>query len=386
MKINNKFKACFLSIALLTLDLPLSVAQINSKPIAPSIDAKAYLIQDVQSGQILSSSHEKEKIEPASLTKLMTAYITFSALKDGKIKLDQMVTVSKKGYEQEGSRMYLDPRTPARIEDVIKGMIVQSGNDASVTLAETVAGSEEAFVLLMNDQAQRLGMNSTRFANCTGLPDDKMYTTATDLATLSRALMNDFPQFYPYYSIKSFTYNNIPQPNRNTLLFKDPNVDGLKTGHTKSAGYNLIASNKRNGRRVLSVVVGTKSMAAREVESSKLLNWVLQSFETPKLYDAGQVVSKAKVYKGKKNELGVGFLSPVYATVPLTKTSEISPILETYQPVVAPVKKGQKIGTLKVMHKDVLLYEIPAVALDDVEEAGFFGRIWDSIILWFKSF
>ena len=314
----------------------------------------------------------------------MTAYLTFNALKEGKLKLDQKVTVSKKGFEQEGSRMFLDPRKPAIVEDVIKGMIVQSGNDASVTLAEAIAGSEEAFVVLMNDRAQRLGMHKTRFANCTGLPDDNLYTTVNDLAILSRALLTDFPEFYPYYSIKSFTYNNIPQHNRNGLLSKDPNVDGLKTGHTQSAGYNLIASNKRNGRRVLSVVVGAKSMQAREIESSKLLNWALEFYETPKLYDAGQAVSKAKVYKGKGNEVGVGFLKPIYATVPTGKSSEIVPVLETFQPVIAPVTKGQKIGVLKVSHQGKELYQLDAVALEDIPEAGFFGRLWDSIILWFK--
>ncbi|WP_434779843.1 D-alanyl-D-alanine carboxypeptidase family protein [Neisseria sp. Ec49-e6-T10] len=361
-----------------------SIAQ--AAPIAPEIAAKAYLIEDVQSGQILSFRDMDQQIEPASLTKLMTAYLTFAALKEGHLTLEQKLTVSEKGWAAEGSRMFLDPKTPATVEDIVKGMIVQSGNDACITLAEAISGSEEAFVMKMNDQAKRLGMLHTNFTNSSGLPDPKLYTTLADLAILSKAIMRDFPEYYPIYSIKSFTYNNITQPNRNLLLFRDPSVDGLKTGHTESAGYNLIASSKRNGRRVLSIVVGTKNAIERANESSKLLNWALQFYETPKLYSANQVISKVTVYKGKKNELPIGFTDDVYATVPKGASKEISPVLETYQPALAPIQKGQKVGVLKVSYQGKLLYERPVVALEAVEEAGIFGRIWDSIILWFKSF
>ncbi len=353
-------------------------------PAAPALEASAYLFFDAQSGQILSSKNPDARIEPASLTKLMTAYLTFDALKNGRLKLDQQLTASEKAWKSEGSRMFLDPKVPVSVDNLIKGMIVQSGNDACVTLSEAIAGSEEGFAQMMNAQAKKLGMNNSHFANSTGLPDPQLYTTVRDLATLSNALIRDFPQYYPTYSIKSFTYNNITQPNRNLLLYRDSSVDGLKTGHTDSAGFNLIASSKRDGRRVITVVVGTKSMEARATESSKLLNWGLSHFQTPKLYDAGKPLSKVKVYKGSENELDVGFLQAVYVTLP-RGSDEVTPVLETIQPVVAPVKKGAELGTLKLMSGNKVLAERKVVALQDIEEAGFFGRMWDSIVLWFKN-
>ena len=353
-------------------------------PAAPALEASAYLFFDAQSGQILTSKNPDARIEPASLTKLMTAYLTFDALKNGRLKLDQQLTASERAWKSEGSRMFLDPKVPVSVDNLIKGMIVQSGNDACVTLAEAIAGSEEGFAQMMNAQAKKLGMNNSHFANSTGLPDPQLYTTVRDLATLSNALIRDFPQYYPTYSIKSFTYNNITQPNRNLLLYRDSSVDGLKTGHTDSAGFNLIASSKRDGRRVITVVVGTKSMEARATESSKLLNWGLSHFQTPKLYDAGKPLSKVKVYKGSENELDVGFLQAVYVTLP-RGSDEVTPVLETIQPVVAPVKKGAELGTLKLMSGNKVLAERKVVALQDIEVAGFFGRMWDSIVLWFKN-
>ena len=353
-------------------------------PAAPALEASAYLFFDAQSGQILTSKNPDARIEPASLTKLMTAYLTFDALKNGRLKLDQQLTASERAWKSEGSRMFLDPKGPVSVDNLIKGMIVQSGNDACVTLAEATAGSEEGFAQMMNAQAKKLGMNNTHFTNSTGLPDPQLYTTVRDLATLSNALIRDFPQYYPTYSIKSFTYNNITQPNRNLLLYRDSSVDGLKTGHTDSAGFNLIASSKRDGRRVITVVVGTKSMEARATESSKLLNWGLSHFQTPKLYDAGKPLSKVTVYKGSANELDVGFLQPVYVTLP-RGSEEVTPVLETVQPVLAPVKKGAELGTLKLMSGNKVLAERKVVALQDIEEAGFFGRMWDSIVLWFKN-
>ena len=353
-------------------------------PAAPALEASAYLFFDAQSGQILTSKNPDARIEPASLTKLMTAYLTFDALKNGRLKLDQQLTASERAWKSEGSRMFLDPKVPVSVDNLIKGMIVQSGNDACVTLAEAIAGSEEGFAQMMNAQAKKLGMNNTHFTNSTGLPDPQLYTTVRDLATLSNALIRDFPQYYPTYSIKSFTYNNITQPNRNLLLYRDSSVDGLKTGPTDSAGFNLIASSKRDGRRVITVVVGTKSMEARATESSKLLNWGLSHFQTPKLYDAGKPLSKVTVYKGSANELDVGFLQPVYVTLP-RGSEEVTPVLETVQPVLAPVKKGAELGTLKLMSGNKVLAERKVVALQDIEEAGFFGRMWDSIVLWFKN-
>lgn len=351
----------------------------------PEISATAYIVKDAQSGQILAEKNLNAQIEPASLTKLMTAYLAFKALDNGTLKPDQMLTVSEKGWKAEGSRMFLDPKKPASVSDLIKGLIVQSGNDAAITLAEAIGGSEEGFATMMNAEAKRLGMKNTVYTNSTGLPGEGHLTSVNDLVILAGAIIRDFPKYYPIYAMKSFKYNNIEQPNRNLLLYRDPNVDGLKTGHTSSAGYNLVASSKRNGRRVISVVVGTESTEARASESSKLLNWALQAYDTPKLYDANQTISQVKVYKGSSNAVNVGFLNASYVTIPHGEGQNIKPILETVQPVLAPIQKGQVLGKLKVMNGNTVLAEKNVVALNTVEEAGWFGRTYDSIVLWFKS-
>ncbi len=351
----------------------------------PSPTAKAYLLMDMQSGQILKSFEGNKTVQPSSLTKLMTAYLVFQALKDGTLTLNQEVSVSREGYTQDGSRMFLVPGQPAKVEDVIKGMLVPLGNDASVTLAETLSGSENEFVRKMNDQANRLGMKQTHFTNSTGRVEENHYSTVNDLATLSQALYRDFPEYYIFFGIQSFMYNDIPLPNRNTQLVRDANTDGLMVGYTEKEGYGIALSNKRHNRKVLAIVMGASSARKRDLESGQLIEWGLQSFESPILYEAEQAVSKAQVFKGKLNEVKIGFLHPVYATVGIGKSQEISPVLETEQPVVAPIAKGQKIGVLKVYHLDKLLYEIPVVALEDVPEAGFFGRMWDSMKLWFKT-
>ena len=353
-------------------------------PPPPEIAGKAYFLNDFNSQLPIAVRDPDLRVDPASLTKLMTAYLTFKALREKRLSLEQTLLVSAKGWKTEGSRMFLDPKTPVTVSDLIRGMIVQSGNDACVTLAEAIAGSEEVFGQVMTREARRLGMNGTHFVNATGLPARDHYTTVRDLSILANAVIRDFPEFYPIYSMKEFRYNNITQPNRNLLLYRDSSVDGLKTGHTDSAGFNLIASSKRDGRRVITVVVGTKSMEARATESSKLLNWGLSHFQTPKLYDAGKPLSKVKVYKGSENELDVGFLQAVYVTLP-RGSDEVTPVLETIQPVVAPVKKGAELGTLKLMSGNKVLAERKVVALQDIEEAGFFGRMWDSIVLWFKN-
>ena len=350
----------------------------------PQIAATAYLVKDLQSNQIIAEKNLNQQIEPASLTKLMTAYLTFKALEEGKLKPDHMLTASDKAWKAEGSRMFLEKGKPVLVSDLVKGLIVQSGNDAAITLAEAIAGSEAAFAVMMNAEAKRLGMSQTNFENSTGLPGKTHLTTVNDLATLSAAIIHDFPQYYGIYSLKEFTYNNITQPNRNLLLYRDPDVDGLKTGHTNSAGYNLIASSKRGGRRVLSVVVGTASPEARATESSKLLNYALQEFDTPKMYQANQTITEVKMYKGAENTVPIGFLNDAYVTISHGNNAQIKPILETVQPVLAPVKKGQELGVLKLVDGDKIITEQKVVALKDVEEAGFFRRMWDSIILWFK--
>ena len=375
------------SFALFLLLLSFSYFNVSiARDIAePAPTAKAYLLMDMQSGQTLKSFETDKKIQPSSLTKLMTAYLVFRELKQGTITLNQEISVSQAGYTQDGSRMFLVPGQPAKLEDVIKGMLVPLGNDACVTLAETIAGNEEKFVQKMNDQANRLGMKQTHFTNSTGRVEENHYSTVNDLAILSQALFRDFPEFYVFFGIHSFMYNDIPLPNRNTQLVKDANADGLIVGYTEKEGYSIALSNKRHNRKVLAIVMGASSARKRDLESGELIEWGLQSFESPILYEAEQAVSKAQVFKGKLNEVKIGFLHPVYATVGIGKSQEISPVLETEQPVLAPIAKGQKIGVLKLYHQDKLLYEIPAVALEDVPEAGFFGRMWDSMKLWFNT-
>ncbi len=361
-----------------------ALSQAAFVPPVPEIAGKAYYLTDFYSGQIIAQKDADNRVEPASLTKLMTAYLTFKALHEKRLTLDQTLTVSSKGWKIEGSKMFLDPKVPARVDDLIKGMIVQSGNDACVTLAEAIAGSEEVFAQMMNVEAQRLGMKNTHFRNATGLPDPEHYTTVRDLAILSAAIIHDYPDFYPIYSMKSYSYNNITQPNRNLLLYRDPNVDGMKTGHTESAGFNLITSAHRDGRRVLSVVVGTASPEARAQESSKLINYALQFFETPKLYAANKPVATLDVYKGAESSVKVGFTSDIFATVGKGDAAKLKTALEYRQPLIGPVKAGQAVGKLTVTLDGKVLEERPVVALETVEEGGFFRRLWDSIRLWFK--
>lgn len=351
----------------------------------PEIAATAYVVKDLQSNQVLASKNMDNQVEPASLTKLMTAYLAFKALEEGKLKPDQMIKVSDKAWKAEGSRMFLDTKKSVSVSDLIKGLIVVSGNDAAITLAESISGDEAKFAELMNAEAKRLGMNKTHFENSTGLPSKNHLTSVNDLVILSAAIIRDFPQYYPIYSIKTFSYNGITQTNRNLLLFRDPSVDGLKTGHTNSAGYNLIASSQRGGRRVVSVVVGTASNEARATESSKLLNFALQSFDTPKMYAANQEISRVKLYKGAEKSVPVGFLEDAYMTIPSGQAQNIKPILETQQPILAPITKGQELGTLKFVENGNVLAEKKVVALSDVQEAGFFGKLWDGIVLWFND-
>jgi D-alanyl-D-alanine carboxypeptidase (penicillin-binding protein 5/6) len=323
-------------------------------------------------------------VEPASLTKLMTAYLSFSALRDGVLRADQALPVSEKAWKAEGSRMFLDPRKPARVDDLLKGMIVQSGNDACITLAEAIAGSEEKFAARMNQEAKRLGMTGTHFMNATGLPDPQHYTTARDLSRLALALIRDFPEHYKLYSMREFAYNGITQPNRNRLLFIDPTVDGVKTGHTDSAGYCLIASSRRDSRRLLSVVLGTGSDAARALESQKLLNYGFQFYETVRLYAANQAITSLRIYKGKSSELKAGYPYDFHVTVPRGMAGKLQAQLITQQPMLAPVRKGERIGTLRLLVEGKPLADYPLNALEGVEVAGILGRGWDSLMLMFK--
>jgi D-alanyl-D-alanine carboxypeptidase (penicillin-binding protein 5/6) len=353
-------------------------------PNAPSLAAKAWVLIDWRSRQVLASRDSDRRVEPASLTKVMTAYLTFDALKQKRITLDQITKVSERGYRAEGSRMFLDPKVPVTVEDLLKGMIVQSGNDATITLAEAVAGSEDTFVDLMNKQAERMGLKNTHFMNSTGLPDAQHYSTARDLAQLAANLIRDFPEYLPLYSTKEFRYNNITQYNRNRLLAMDPTVDGLKTGFTETAGYCLISTAKRDPRRLVSVVLGTSSDSARAIESQKLLNYGFQFFESVRLYERDQPVSRIPVYKGAEAELKAGFRDDLIFTVPTGMSSKLQAVLESQQPLIAPVQAGQRVGTLKVTLDGKPYGEYPVVALETIPVASFIGRAWDSLRLMVK--
>lgn len=360
-----------------------NTAELSSLPV-PNIAARAWISIDVNSGQVIASSEPDSSVEPASLTKIMTAYLTFKALSENRLQLSQEIPVSDKAWRTGGSRMFIEPRKPVTVEELLQGVIVQSGNDASVALAEAVAGSETAFAALMNQEAQRLGMTATHFVNATGLPDPEHRTTVRDLATLATHIATDFPDHYRYYQQREYTYNNITQPNRNRLLWLDPTVDGMKTGHTESAGYCLIASALRNGRRIVTVVVGTAGENVRAQESLKLMNWSFQNFDTVKLYDADQAAIQARVWKGELEEAPLGSPRPIWVTVPRGEAQNIKPLAERTDPLLAPLEQGQQVGTLKLVLNDRVVQQAPLTVLQPVAEASFFGRMFDAIRLQFQ--
>lgn len=353
-------------------------------PAPPALAAKAWVLLDWQSRQMLVARDPDRQVEPASLTKLMTAYLVFDALKQKRITIDQITKVSERGYRAEGSRMFLDPKVPVTVEDLMRGMIVQSGNDATITLAETVAGSEDAFADLMNKMAKRMGLTGTHFVNSTGLPDPQHYTTARDLSTLAANVIRDFPEYFPLYSMREFRYNKITQYNRNRLLDMDPHVDGLKTGFTESAGYCLISTALRAPRRLISVVLGTASDTARAQESLKLLNYGFQFYETVRLYAKNQAVSTLPVFKGSSDAVKAGFTEDFHMSLPAGASARVKATLDSVQPLIAPVEAGQRVGTLKVTLDGKSLGEFPVVALDKVGPANIFGRTWDGLRLMFK--
>jgi len=314
----------------------------------------------------------------------MTAYLTFAALKQKRIEPAQTVPVSERAWKAEGSRMFIEPRKPVTVEELMRGMIVQSGNDACLALAELVGGSEEGFAKMMNEQAQRLNMKNTNFMNSTGLPNPQHYSTAQDLALLAIAIIRDFPEYHPLYAMKEYRYNNVTQANRNRLLWTDPTVDGMKTGYTENAGYCLIASARRGERRLLSVVLGAASEAARAAESQKLLNYGFQNYDSVKLYEKSQTVTSLPVWKGMINSVKAGFLDDLYVSLPKGQADKVKASLESRQPLLAPVAAGQPIGAMKLTLDGKPYAEVPVVALENVALAGVFGRGWDSIRLLFK--
>ena len=361
-------------------------------PQPPEIAARAYLLVDLTAQQTLAELDADKPIEPASLTKLMTAYIVFDALKAKKINLHQTFGVSERAWKMPGSRMFIDPKMKVPVEDLIKGMIVQSGNDATMALAEGVGGTVEHFVQMMNAQAKVLGMKSTGYKNPEGLTEPGHTTTARDLSILASRLMQDFPDYVGYYAIKKYRYPGTPaanENNRNLLLFRDPSVDGLKTGHTDAAGFCLIATAKREApgvgqRRLLSIVLGASSENARATESQKLLNWGYTAFDAIKLFDANQAVVAPNVWKGRGSQVKLGRFAPIVVAVPAGAAGRIQTQVARPEPLVAPLNRGQAVGALKVTLDQKPLVDVPLLVLDTVEQAGFVGRAWDSVRLWVK--
>ncbi len=382
----------YLALTLLGLSqLVLSAAALAQTLAPPTIAARSWLLLDTTSNQIIASENPAMRVEPASLTKIMTAYLVFEALRDKKLDMAQSVNVSVKAWkvDSDSSKMFIEPKTPVTIKDLLYGLIVQSGNDASVALAEAVAGTEEAFAVLMNREVERMGLKETHFANAHGLPSAQNYSTAADLARIAQHLVVDFPEYYKtFYSTKSFTYNKITQPNRNRLLWLDPTVDGMKTGHTEAAGYCLVSSAKRpNGsgeRRLISVVLGATSDQVRAQESLKLLNWGFLNFDTVKLYDKNQAIGTPEIWKGTQSQIKIGFNQDLYVTLPKGSAARIKPQLERKDPLVAPIAANAQIGTMKMMIDGKSVAEFPVLALESVNQASIFGRAWDSVRLWLK--
>jgi serine-type D-Ala-D-Ala carboxypeptidase (penicillin-binding protein 5/6) len=352
---------------------------------APQVAARSWLLFDVASNQMLASSEPDQKLEPASLTKLMTAYLAFTAIKEKRLTLDQRPTVSEAAYKAIGSRMFVDPAQPATVDQLLHGMIIQSGNDAAIILAEAIAGTEPEFAKLMNVQAKKLGLTNSNFRNATGLPDTQHFSTARDMATLAQRIIADFPEHYPIYAKKEYRYNNIAQANRNNLLFVDPTVDGVKTGRTDAAGFCLVASAKRGERRLISVVMGTSSETARAIESQRLLNHGFQNFEVAKLFQNSQPVGSYRLWKGVELEVKGVVQGGVTVSVPKGRSDSLKAEVERTQPLIAPLTAGQKIGVVRIKLDDKVIAERPLLAEKAFVEAGFFGRTWDTLQLWIKK-
>ena len=372
----------FLAFLLLTCAATAS-AQVPI-PAAPAIGAKGFFLMEAYSQHVIASKNANERLEPASLTKLMTAYVVFKELGQGKIRLTDEVQVSEKAWRTKGSRMFIEVGTAVTVEDLLQGMIIQSGNDASVALAEHVAGTEETFATMMNQYAAELGLVDTRFQNSTGLPSENHYTTARDVAVLARAIIAEFPQYYRWYSEKEFTYNGIKQENRNALLWRDPSVDGVKTGHTDAAGYCLASSARRDGMRLVSVVMGTHSSGARADASQALLNYGFRFFETHRLYPAGEEVARGRVWKGESEEVALGVEQDLFVTIPRGQYDSLKAVMQKRRTIVAPLAAGEELGEVRINIGDETLASGTLHALAAVPQDGFFGRLVDEILLWFE--
>jgi D-alanyl-D-alanine carboxypeptidase (penicillin-binding protein 5/6) len=377
-------------LLLILLALVSSVAFANDIPPPPTLAAKAYMLLDYNSRSVLAQQNADQRVEPASLTKLMTAYLSFKALKNGHLQLTQTLPVSVYAWQgggtgcggAKGSCMFIDPKSIVTVDELLHGMIVISGNDASVALAEGIAGTEQAFADLMNREAARLGMKNSHFMNATGLPDPEHYTTASDLAVLAAALVRDFPEEYQrLYSLKEYTYNNIKQANRNRLLWTDPYVDGMKTGHTAAAGYCLTSSAKRGDMRLIAVLLGAPSDTARTVESQKLLNYGFQFYESRLIYKKGQAISKLKVWKGQGDQLSATVAEDLYVTLPKQQIARLKASVTSKQPLLAPIAAGQEVGTIQFALDGKPVFSRKLVAAAEMPVAGLLGRLWDSLRL-----
>jgi D-alanyl-D-alanine carboxypeptidase (penicillin-binding protein 5/6) len=359
-------------------------------PQPPSVEGTAWLLMDYATGQILLGENIDARVEPASITKVMTSYVVSAEIAAGKVGKDDPVRISEYAWRRggggtDGSTSFLPVDSSHRLQDLLHGMIVQSGNDASIALAEHVAGSEEAFADLMNRYAQQLGMTGTSYANATGLPDPNLYTTARDVALLGQALIRDFPESYAVHSQKELTLNGITQHNRNSLLWRDPSVDGIKTGHTRAAGFCLVTSAQREGMRLITVIMGSSGEKKRADDSQALLNYGFRFFESHQLYAGGESLAEPKLWKGEHDALRLGVAEPVQVTVARGKYDQIKALIDIPKQLVAPYAKGETVGTLRLTLDDQTLAERPLVALEDAPEAGFVGRTWDGLMLWWES-
>jgi D-alanyl-D-alanine carboxypeptidase (penicillin-binding protein 5/6) len=375
-------------------DDPANLPQLNAAPQAqapqivprpPEINATSYILMDAMTGKVLVEKNADQELPPASLTKIMTTYVADKELSAGNISLDDQVNVSIKAWQAEGSKMFIQEGTTVRLQDIIRGIIIQSGNDASIALAEHIAGSEEAFADLMNQYARQLGMTNSHFVNASGLPAPGHVMSARDLATLARTIITQFPEQYKIYGEREFTYNNIRQPNRNTLLFTDPNVDGMKTGHTDAAGYCLVASSVRDGMRLITVVMGTDSTDARAVETQKLLTFGFRFYETHQLFTDNHVLGNTKVWSGVADSVDVGIQNALSVTLPRGQLANLQTVLDLDETIKAPITMGQQLGKVKVSLGDEVFYDGPVVAMQDVAQGSWIKRLMDWLHLFFLS-
>lgn len=372
-------------IASITLLFAAAAAASTPVPRPPSIASDAHILMDAHTGRILTEHNVDERLGPASLTKIMTAYVVYSAIESGQVDFDDEVMVSEAAWRMGGSRMFLEVGSTVKVDDLLDGMVIQSGNDASLSLAEHVGGSEDAFADMMNTYAERIGMENTQFVNSHGLPHPEQYTSARDMAMLAQALIEEFPEHYERYSQREFSYNGITQYNRNQLLWSDDTVDGVKTGYTSDSGYALVSSAERNGMRLISVVMGSPSVQQRTNDSRSMLNWGFRFFQTHRLFEVGETVERSRIWEGVSEDVALGPERDVLVTVPRGEYENLTATLSFPEAIVAPVSAGDTLGRVTVTHDDEELADVPVVALENIERAGFFGRMFERARRWFEE-